>query len=163
MSCCSSSPSQEAAAKVEPCIVCGRRGRVVERKTVEHLLRDPNLFSGQKLAHYFCANPACEAVYFAPSNRSVFYKGQLKTRVGIKETEDPIPVCYCFGHSRGSVWREIEETGKSTVVESIKAAVQEGRCECDIRNPSGKCCLGEVTQTVQQGFKRLRAPEPVGN
>ena len=110
MSCCCSSSSQEAVAKIEPCIVCGQRGRIVERQTVAHLLRDPGLVSDQSAAHYFCPNPACEAVYFAPSSQSVFYKGQLKSRVGIKETEDPIPVCYCFGHTRASVRREIEQT-----------------------------------------------------
>jgi hypothetical protein len=39
----------------------------------------------------------------------------LRIRVGIKENEPAIPICYCFGHTIDSVRAEIEATGQSTV------------------------------------------------
>lgn len=111
----------------------------------------------------FCATPSCEVAYFSITGETVFGKQDVRVRIGIKEQEDPIPVCYCFGHTRASVWREIEQTGHSTVVASIKEAVQHGRCECEIQNPSGKCCLGEVTRAAQEGLERLATLQPAGD
>lgn len=158
MSCCSSKSGEACAvptAAPRNCPRCGRKGKSVRNVTLEHLLREPDarLLSGGPF--FFCPTPDCAVVYFSADGGPLFEKPDLKVRVGVKETEDPISVCYCFGHTQASVWEEIERTGRSTVVESIKLAVQEGRCECEIKNPSGRCCLGEVTRAVQQGFARL--------
>jgi hypothetical protein len=77
----------------------------------------------------------------------------LLIRVGAKEESDPIPICYCFGFTRKDIEDEIAETGCSAVADRISAEVKAGRCACEVKNPSGKCCLGEVTRT---GNNRLR-------
>jgi hypothetical protein len=74
-------------------------------------------------------------------------------RVGAKEESDTIPVCYCFGFTRKDIEDEIAETGRSTVADRITAEVVAGRCACEVKNPSGKCCLGNVTRIIQD---RLR-------
>ncbi|MCK9905406.1 hypothetical protein MXD63_36140, partial [Frankia sp. Cpl3] len=38
-------------------------------------------------------------------------------------------------------------------VDRIKTQVQAGRCACEIHNPQGTCCLGNVSAFVR-GFKR---------
>jgi hypothetical protein len=70
----------------------------------------------------------------------------MVVRVGAKETADPIPVCYCFGFTRKDIEDEIVETGRSTVADRIKTEVNAGNCACEVRNPSGKCCLGGVAR-----------------
>ncbi len=35
-----------------------------------------------------------------------------------------------------------------TPAERIKAEVQAGNSACEVRNPSGKCCVGNVTRTA---------------
>jgi hypothetical protein len=122
----------------------------VDRITLEHLLLDPLVQTLGQDTYFFCATPACGTVYYsgAVSARS-FRRNDLKVRVGIKETDDPIPLCYCFGHTRGSAWAEIEKNGTSTVLGSIRKEIQAGHCECEIKNPSGKCCLGDVTIAVR--------------
>jgi hypothetical protein len=30
--------------------------------------------------------------------------------------------------------------------------VKAGNCACEMKNPSGKCCLGDVTRTVRDGL-----------
>ena len=156
MSCCSSKSEEACAVRLpalQTCPRCGRKGRPVQNRTLEYLLREPNprLLAGGPF--FFCPTSDCAVVYFSGDGGSLFEKPDLTVPVGIKETEDPIPVCYCFDHTRASIWEEIERSGRSTVVESIKRAVQEGRCECEIKNPSGRCCLGDVTQTVKQGLE----------
>jgi len=107
--------------------------------------------------YYFCEAPDCDVVYF-PSDPAApsFHRADVLVRVGIKEREDPIPVCYCFGFTRKDIWDDIAQTGRSTVAEHIKREVKTGNCACEVKNPSGKCCLGDVARSVQDGLKVLQ-------
>jgi len=100
-------------------------------------------------AHLFCETPDCPVVYFAPDDGSVFYKPDLTVRVGIKETEPPIPLCYCFGFTREMLWSELAQTGKTTIPDRIKAEVQAGNCRCEETNLQGSCCLGDIQRAIQ--------------
>jgi hypothetical protein len=82
-----------------------------------------------------------------------FRREDLLVRVGAKEKGDPIPVCYCFGFTRKDIRDEITETGHSTVAERITAEVKAGNCACEVKNPSGKCCLGDVTRIAKDGLR----------
>ncbi len=132
------------------CPECKLRGRAVETQTLKALLR-PEALARLEVgtAYLFCACPACPVVYFAAEGVSVYRKQELQVRVGLKETEEPVPLCYCFGHTRGSVREEIERTGSSRAPASITAHIKAGRCGCDVNNPSGACCLGEVNKAVK--------------
>lgn len=138
------------------CPECGREGKVVERITLESLLREPERIGNQP--YWFCANPECPVVYFSDARDSIFHKADLKVRVGIKEKKDPIPLCYCFGWERARIWKEIKETGRSTAVEAITKEVKAGRCFCERSNPQGTCCLGDVSKAVKEGIKIYANP-----
>jgi hypothetical protein len=136
----------------------------VEPITLKALLRPDALAQFENAVYYFCPAPACPVLYFANEVGSLYRKEDLKVRVGLKEPDDPIPICYCFGHTRAGAWEEIRRTGRSSLVASITAHVQAGRCACEVNNPSGTCCLGEVSRTVKEGIARLGTqdePAPV--
>lgn len=149
--CCSVKPTNRPA--VMPCPVSGRRSKQVDSLTVRSLVRQLPLGT-PSTAYYFCDDPACDVVYF-PSNAEapLFQRADLWVRVGVKEKDDPIPVCYCFGFTREDIWDEITKTGRSTIAERIKAEVKAGNCACELKNPSGKCCLGNVARIVQRDLK----------
>jgi Zinc binding domain len=108
--------------------------------------------------YYFCDASDCELVYFALDTEAPrFRREDLVVRVGAKETADPIPICYCFAFTRQDIWDEIGSTRKSTVAERIKAEVEAGHCVCEVKNPSGKCCLRDVTRAAKDGLRRLKA------
>jgi hypothetical protein len=116
--------------------------------------------------YYFCEAPACDVVYFSlDSQASVFQRGDLLVRVGAKETVDPIPVCYCFGFMRKDIADEIACTRRSTIAERITAEVKAGRCACEMKNPSGKCCLGDLTRVTRDCLRRrpVVGPQSGGN
>jgi hypothetical protein len=96
----------------------------------------------------FCASADCRGVYFAEGGGVVFTTDDLRMRVESKEHEDPIPLCYCFGCDEADVREEIARTFGSAIPQKISAMVKKGLCVCEARNPSGVCCLGEVTRTV---------------
>ena len=96
----------------------------------------------------FCPGADCRVVYFAEDGDPVFTTEDLRVRVGLKEHQDPIPLCYCFGFDETDVREEIARTGGSTIPQKISALIEQGLCACETRNPSGACCLGEVIKTV---------------
>jgi hypothetical protein len=65
-----------------------------------------------------------------------------------KEPAGKRTVCYCFDVTEPDVRREIHETGNSTAAERITDLVKAERCACEVRNPQGVCCLGNVTTVV---------------
>src|SRR5574337_260243 len=143
--CCAVNETPAVAPAVMSCPVCGSRSKQVEALTVKSLVRRLP-FETVPTQYYFCEAAGCDVVYF-PLNpcAPAFRREDLLVRVGSKEERDPIPVCYCFGVTRKDICDEIRQTGKSTVAERLKAEVKAGRCACEVKNPSGKCCLGNIT------------------
>jgi hypothetical protein len=131
----------------DACPQCRKPGRPVADATIRAML-DPELAREMLVSERrFCKNPDCDVVYYAARGAAV-RKQDVRVRVGLKETEDPIPLCYCFGFDRSDVEREIAQTGGCTIPERIAAEISAGRCACEIKNPSGACCLGEVRASV---------------
>lgn len=141
-SCCS-----PPAKHGDVCPHNGLRGRDVRRETVEALLTHEARSRLSDGPSFICLAPDCPVVYFGPAG--LFEVGDLQTRVGFKTHESPRPVCYCFDHTVESIEEEILRTGRSTVLELIKSQIKAGRCECETKNPKGKCCLGDVAASVK--------------
>src|SRR5713101_2012113 len=60
----------------------------------------------------------------------------------------------CFNFSRADVRREC------TISARIAAEVRAGRCACEVKNPSGACCLGEVNRAVRDAKDALSKVRP---
>lgn len=43
------------------------------------------------------------------------------------------------------------------VLAYITDKVKAGECACKIKNPAGRCCLGEVNKTVKEVLRRYAA------
>jgi len=59
-------------------------------------------------------------------------------------------LCYCFGETEAGIQRDLLEHGRTGVVARIREHVAARRCACDIRNPRGACCLGDVMAAVKR-------------
>ena len=146
MECCISKNSHKGFAA--QCTACGKTGKPVKRETLEHLLKEDRVSLVRDTQYYFCQTPHCNVVYFS-RNADTFYKTDLKVRVGLKETAEPIPVCYCFGYTRKMIEDDFLRNGCSTIQKEITKKVKEGVCRCEVTNPQGACCLGDVAQVIK--------------
>lgn len=154
--CCSVNPKQDNSPAVMACPANGARSKQVAMLTVRSLVRRLPLRM-PRTQYYFCEARDCDVVYFASDAQApVFRRGDLLVCVGAKEESDPAQVCYCFGFTRKDIENEIAETGRSTVADRITAEVQAGNCACGVKNPSGKCCLGDVTRAVRDCLGGVR-------
>ncbi|MBX3053730.1 MAG: hypothetical protein KF753_19785 [Caldilineaceae bacterium] len=146
--CCAVPPVQGRGTK-QSCPVCGAKGKNVDTQTVKAMLA-VSLDSLTSRAYRFCPTQSCEVVYFGERG-DVYTEDDLRERVHQKHPDAAdVFVCYCFRHTPGSIQRELRLTGTSTVVEQINAGIRAGQCACEIRNPQGSCCLGNVIATVKR-------------
>jgi len=105
----------------------------------------------------FCKTPSCRVLYYGADGRWVG-KDAAAVRVGVKETEDPVPICYCFGFARADVRAEVARNGDSTIPARVTAQIHAARFACEIKNPSGACCLGEIRAAVKEAKELLVPP-----
>jgi hypothetical protein len=66
-----------------------------------------------------------------------------------KERPGERTVCYCFDVTESDLRRELEEGRCPTASERITALLKADRCACEVKNPQGSCCVGNVTSVVQ--------------
>ncbi|MBI2337159.1 MAG: copper chaperone Copz family protein [Deltaproteobacteria bacterium] len=158
MNCCSKEKHEAPEAETrgrQNCPRCDSKSKGVSMMTVRYMLKGPFQPQVQEKASYrFCLSPTCPVVYFSENDPSVFTRDQLSERVTIKETDDPIPICYCFNFFRHDVEKEIRETGKTTIPDFITAQVKAKNCFCEYTNPQGTCCLGNVSSVVKTILKK---------
>jgi len=131
------------------CPSCDSIGKAVQMITLRSLLQEKY---SNKLSkndnYYFCSAPSCDLVYFN-TNKASFTVRDLGVKVFQKDAALDVPVCYCFGWTRKKISDEIQNLGKSSAIGSIKKNIQAGRCACEINNPQGSCCLGNVSNYVK--------------
>ena len=148
--CCNPQERHDGAEKCSACPRCGRTGWPVQIVTLKSLLTPAAM---RRLdvheAYHFCRVAACPVVYF--SGDHIFTKDEVTVRVFQKESDDPLPVCYCFGITKQQVADEIERTGQSTAVQLVSRYVKDGKCACELRNPQGRCCLGNLARVAGIG------------
>ncbi len=137
------------------CPMCGNIGRKVETITLKSLLLPDALARLEPRSQYsMCTNRTCDIVYFSEGGE-LFKTSELKVPVFQKSADENCPVCYCFGWTRKKIRKEVQETGKSTAISTIAEHIKAGRCGCEVNNPQGSCCLGNVKSVLQE-FRRDR-------
>ena len=153
--CC---PPEEGAATCDTpatsgkalCPACRQPGKSVDAVTLKALLAVP-LWELRPVEYRFCRTPDCPTVYYSVDGEQQFGEDALREQVHQKHpAADDVFVCYCFRHSPGTIRAELVETGHSSAVERITAGIEADQCACDMRNPQGSCCLGNVRAVVQK-------------
>jgi len=150
--CCLVTEKTEAPAKAE-CPVSKNLWKKVQFRTVHSLVRADRRWQLENIQYYYCEDPNCPVVYFPLDGGAYFSIGDLDVKVFAKDKGDDVPVCYCFEWTRSRIRKEIEEVGKSTAALEIARQVKAGLCACDVKNPKGTCCLGDVNAVVKEEIK----------
>lgn len=141
------------AGDPERCPSSGKTGLKVDLITLKALLTGPALRRLDGKQYRFCPSAECSVVYFDNQAGSVFERKDLTVKVGQKETLDPIPICYCFNLTAEDIRRELAAQGRTDIPAFITKEIKAGHCACEVRNPQGTCCLGNVAKAA----KRIRA------
>lgn len=141
------------------CPVGGARGRPVELQTVKALLAEHALARVSPSEHRFCSDPDCDVVYFDAVG-DYYTTADVRVPVWQKEPAGARMICYCFGENEAAIRTEIERFGRSDAVGRVRRHIEAGRCACEVRNPRGVCCLGDVTAAVKRAALSLQSAQP---
>lgn len=157
--CCG--PRNEQCTTSPPCPRCGATGHEVERETVGAMVTlTVHAAALTQKTYRYCATPACPVVYYG-ADGPVLARQDLRVPVNAKDESLDVPLCYCFGHTRRSIRAEIAATGRSTASSTITGEIKTGHCACEVKNPSGRCCLGDVRAYEKQEKERVAAAASV--
>lgn len=132
--CSSTSCTTSVAPKRHRCPVNGLEYKEVSSRTIMHHIKQPWSWQAKRQTYYFCEDPACDVVYFGHDD-SVIRSTALRTSVGIKQKSGSALVCYCFGVTAH------EAAAQPEIRAFVSEKTREHVCDCEIRNPSGRCCL----------------------
>ena len=131
----------------DACPRCGMNCAKVDPITLKALLTGEGLRRGVPPSPRFCATRGCPVVYFDNAVPVRFEEELVAVRVHAKHPEDDrIPVCYCFGHTPETIRAAVASSGRNVASEDVAREVKAGRCACEVKNPKGSCCLGDVSR-----------------
>jgi hypothetical protein len=126
------------------CPSCLQAGAPVGRITLEALLTADGLRRRVPAQPRYCANADCPIVYFDVDGDVTFVEADLRVRIYAKHPHDAdTPVCYCFGVTVGAM---ANAERARALRESVAREVHAQRCACEVKNPKGGCCLGDLVR-----------------
>ena len=146
MTDCCHPESSSSPPSIHHCPLNGVKGQSVQLITLKSLLLPEAL--AQLNAHqryHYCASSDCSVVYFGEDGQT-FTTTNLKVPVWSKDERPEVPVCYCFGWRR----HHLQNSANGHAPDEIAAHIKAGRCGCEVNNPQGRCCLGNVRSLLNQ-------------
>jgi len=130
------------------------RGRAIEWRTVAALTKGP---IPPHRDFWICLDRDCDIVYFSEDGHYIRVR-DLRFEPGIKSASPEAFLCYCFLHRRCEFLSEEQQAGECRLFSKIATEVKAGNCACDVRNPAGQCCLGEIKKEVESQASDALSP-----
>ena len=149
---CCCSPKNDAGAKPVTCRACQTKGQPVDELTIKALLTEHALRRFEPGSYRYCSDASCDVVYF--SEAGTFTKQDVRVPIWQKEPPGRRTICYCFDETESAIARELSDTGVSHAVGRVRAHIAAHRCACEVRNPRGACCLGDLIAAVDRAQMR---------
>lgn len=132
------------------CPKCGKRGKSVGRQTVRALVSDSLRAVQEGTNNFFCRTEFFPTVYITCVGHQTFNVDQTQEYVCHKEPDnDRVLICYCFQHTLGNIKTATLEN-RLAIIEDIKTGIKAGMCGCDLRNPQGSCCTGNIQALIHR-------------
>jgi hypothetical protein len=147
--CCSNPKEIKKVSVVAECPSCRRKAKSVKLITLKSMLKSSSLETlNAKENHFFCASEDCDVVYF-DMLKKVYLVSDLKVAVHQKDKSSTTPICYCFDWTKEKISEYVENGNADKPIEHIRQNIKENRCGCEVNNPQGSCCLGNVTAFIK--------------
>ncbi|MFD4820899.1 putative iron-sulfur cluster-binding metallochaperone [Peribacillus butanolivorans] len=147
--CCATKEQVSENSGSDLCPSCNVKGKNVKIITLKSMLKPSVLDSlNAGLTHYFCSTKDCDVVYF-DTGKKMYLTSEIKVSVHQKDKSSIVPVCYCFGWTKEKIKEYIKQELSPKPIEHIRKNIKENRCGCEVNNPQGSCCLGNVTNYIK--------------
>ncbi|MEG0440166.1 MAG: (2Fe-2S)-binding protein [Solibacillus sp.] len=149
MDCCSSKVIEVKVENDGVCPTCNNKAKNVKLITLKSLLKPTALETlNANVNHYFCSSKECDVVYFDADNKK-YLTTDIKVAVHQKDDHVTTSICYCFDWTKEKLEKYVKQELFPNPIEHIRENIKENRCGCEINNPQGSCCLGNVTKYIR--------------
>jgi hypothetical protein len=128
--CCSSSNTKQI------CPECGATCKSVGIPTLYHQVRFPENQSIDIDSYYFCPEKTCPIAYFTNAGNTI-PKQYLRSYQAIQNGA----LCYCFDIDAEQYLSALKDCRAEPIKAFVMQRTKAGECACEIRNPTGQCCL----------------------
>jgi len=146
--CCSGSHQKPVT---QACPQCGTACKSVEMPTLYHQVRFPENQGMPSDTYYFCPTKDCSTGYFSIAGNCIS-KQQLRTHQDIQKDT----LCYCFGIDSADFLTALATNHADTIKNFVVQRTKSGECACELRNPSGQCCLAKF-RFLEKEYNLTRA------
>jgi len=110
-------------------------------KTIFHQVQFPDILDIKTDNYYYCANETCVVGYFSQQGNRISKK-QLRVFSEVKDNK----LCYCFDIDSKQYLDSLKNGTAVSIKNFVIQKTKNNDCACEIRNPSGKCCLANFNQ-----------------
>ncbi len=135
-SCCSGEPS----SSVQNCPQCDISCKNISMKTILHHVRFPEILKIEE-DHYYCSGKNCPVGYFTQAGNTI-----PKAHLRVFDEHQSNKLCYCFDISTERYKQALKDNTADKIKQFVTQKTKSGDCACEIRNPSGQCCLASFKQ-----------------
>lgn len=134
------------------CPACKKEGDHVKNVTVRHLVKKELIAKAGQCDYRICMNEKCDVAYYSEDLSIIFEKKDLKVPLWYKEDASPRYACYCSRITEEDVIRAVREQ-KLTEMNAIRKHYDpEAKCQCNVKNPTGKCCTNAFKEFVRSAL-----------
>jgi len=124
----------------DKCPSCGHKGTKVENDTLIHHVKDISKIADENYS--FCHNPQCNIVYFCDKN--TFTTSMINKEIGFKDdASNQAAVCFCYNYLKSELYDK-------SLIDKINIRIDNYGSRCDLRNPTGKCCLKDIKRLQKE-------------
>jgi hypothetical protein len=132
------------------CPKCNHPGKHINSQTIKGVLITTLEILKPGNPYYYCKTQDCVVVYFHEDGNQVITEDDLRVSVYHKHPSSPtVNICYCFGINVEELDNDIKNNAGEKSANRINAGIKAEQCACDIRNPEGVCCLGNVKRRIK--------------
>ena len=122
------------------CPACNQKGQKVENDTMIHHVKDISKMGDG--GYSYCSNPQCNVVYFR--DKELFTTDMINKEIGFKNSSsDQGAVCFCYNYTKSVLYDD-------ALVDKINIRIDNYGSRCDLRSPSGKCCIKEIKKMQKE-------------
>ncbi len=125
------------------CPECHQLGNRVSLKTLYHNVRFPENQQILLASYFYCADKRCAVAYFSITGKILARHLLISAQA---ESIEADKLCYCFDISAAQYRSALKENKAERAKNFVIGQTKTGLCACEVRNPSGQCCLAIFKQ-----------------
>ena len=114
-------------------------------KTLFHNVIFPENQKIEEDDYYYCSSVNCKTGYFSTSGNTI-PKQHLRARQDIQKGW----LCYCYDISESDYLKALHSKSAESIKTYVIQQTKSGSCACEVRNPSGQCCLAKFKQLEKE-------------